>query len=84
MFCDIKIGDHPLSFFCTFFYAFNSLFQRKSLWKEVLEDANFIKDVPWLVIGDSNSIYYDSEKCGGINGKSFILMISITCALKQT
>ncbi|KAL9680435.1 hypothetical protein QQ045_018314 [Rhodiola kirilowii] len=56
---------------CSFIYAFIDLNLRQHLWEDVGEISLQI-DIPWLLMGDFNSIASWSEKKGGNkkNGKS--------------
>ncbi|KAI9184691.1 hypothetical protein LWI28_000006 [Acer negundo] len=51
------------SLLATFVYAKCSHFERRVLWEQLHGISDF--NVPWVVLGDFNTIHFDSEKVGG-------------------
>ncbi|XP_043697110.1 uncharacterized protein LOC122647868 [Telopea speciosissima] len=60
----VSIVGTSVFFFCTVFYALNSVVARKELWEDVGAIASAIIN-PWAVLGDFNVIRSNNEKIGG-------------------
>ncbi|KAJ8505060.1 hypothetical protein OPV22_005946 [Ensete ventricosum] len=46
-------------------YASNSMSDRNALWRDLVSIANSYPTVPWVVLGDFNTVRYTNEKVGG-------------------
>ena len=46
-------------------YASNSMQERNTLWSDLTNIANGCLNVPWIVLGDFNTVRYTNEKEGG-------------------
>ncbi|GJY16874.1 RNA-directed DNA polymerase, eukaryota, reverse transcriptase zinc-binding domain protein [Tanacetum coccineum] len=54
IFCHIENLQSKSKFFCTFVYASNSGFERKSLWKDFYMHKKVSGSLPWAIMGDMN------------------------------
>ncbi|KAJ8485323.1 hypothetical protein OPV22_017808 [Ensete ventricosum] len=45
-------------------YASNSMSDRNALWRDLVSIANSYPTVPWVVLGDFNTVRYTNEKVG--------------------
>ena len=52
-------------FFCSFVYAHNRPEGRRSLWKDLLLHSLVVKDCPWTLLGDFNTILDPCERSVG-------------------
>ncbi|GJU89145.1 RNA-directed DNA polymerase, eukaryota, reverse transcriptase zinc-binding domain protein [Tanacetum coccineum] len=52
IFCLLEVFKSNIKFYCTFVYASNSGYERRTLWKELEHQKNIVGDHPWLVLGD--------------------------------
>ncbi|KAK7273781.1 hypothetical protein RIF29_14844 [Crotalaria pallida] len=58
-----KISNN--SFFVTFIYAANDHMERKEVW-EVLKGVEKFVRLPWIILGDFNTVLSPTEKLGGL------------------
>nr|GEY17072.1 RNA-directed DNA polymerase, eukaryota, reverse transcriptase zinc-binding domain protein [Tanacetum cinerariifolium] len=68
--CLVEIVDSKQKFFCSFVYAANTGKERKHLWKELGRCKSFIKDKPWVLMGDWNVILNIEDHSEGGSCKS--------------
>ncbi|GJZ39108.1 hypothetical protein Tco_0585671 [Tanacetum coccineum] len=53
------------SFYCSFIYAHTKVVGRRYLWKDLIFHSQVVKDNPWVLLGDFNSIIDPSERSAG-------------------
>nr|GEZ34524.1 hypothetical protein [Tanacetum cinerariifolium] len=69
MHCFVEpINGNP-GFFCSFVYACVRTVDRRSLWKSLSIHKNFVKDKPWIILGDFNACLDPAER--SIGGSKF-------------
>ncbi|XP_062080392.1 uncharacterized protein LOC133785152 [Humulus lupulus] len=61
--CVVKMAGQANAFCLTFVYGFNTIEDRKTLWKNLVQLKFPIS--PWLILGDFNSIFNVDDRNGG-------------------
>lgn len=56
--CSILLPGKTDEFFCSFIYAHNTVYERRSLWEDLRNyyDAPLFKNKRWMLLGDYNEI----------------------------
>lgn len=54
-----------VTYYLTIVYAFNTREERRGLW-EYLEGQNIVVGIPWMVLGDFNSVLNIEDRIGGV------------------
>ncbi|KAJ1426406.1 Endonuclease/exonuclease/phosphatase superfamily [Sesbania bispinosa] len=73
------IVDAPMSKLFSVIYASTSEPQRMDLWDELRSFSQTYQNIPWCVVGDFNTVLYDTEKHGGAPVKRSSLLYFDQC-----
>ncbi|KAJ0855829.1 putative RNA-directed DNA polymerase transcription factor bZIP family [Helianthus annuus] len=60
--CDVNSLEDDERYICSFVYGFTKIQGRRLLWKELVRLNGTIQDLPWVVLGDFNTILHPNEK----------------------
>nr|XP_043615711.1 uncharacterized protein LOC122587599 [Erigeron canadensis] len=63
--CSIEVFSSRINFFCSFIYASNNGSERKSLWRELGLQKQFVGNSPWVLMGDFNVTLDMNEHSSG-------------------
>ncbi|GKB13443.1 RNA-directed DNA polymerase, eukaryota, reverse transcriptase zinc-binding domain protein [Tanacetum coccineum] len=66
--CTVELNK--IKFYCTIVYASNNGAERRDLWKELAMQKQFVKNDPWVILGDFNVTINASEHSSGSSGKT--------------
>lgn len=64
--CEATNYKYDFLFFVSIVCNFNTLTEKKFLWKELTNQSNTFGDKPWVVTGDYNAIRNQNEKIRGL------------------
>ncbi|XP_060200824.1 uncharacterized protein LOC132629104 [Lycium barbarum] len=62
--CEVLYIPMQLKFVLSFVYAFNTKEERKTLWESLVEHSENCT-LPWMILGDFNSVLYMDDRIGG-------------------
>ena len=72
MHVQINIREDSNTLFCSFVYADNYYVNRRALWSNLVGHAAFMRNRPWVLLGDFNAaLNLEDHSCGGYTPNIF-------------
>lgn len=69
--CQVKLINENKHFFCSFIYAGNHYWYRKSLWRDLNIHKCFVDNRPWVLLGDFNVALNIEDTSTGTSGITY-------------
>ncbi|GJU60171.1 RNA-directed DNA polymerase, eukaryota, reverse transcriptase zinc-binding domain protein [Tanacetum coccineum] len=66
----LELIPNKIRFYCTIVYASNTGAERRGLWKELIMQKQFVKNEPWVILGDFNVTLNVAEHSSGSSEKT--------------
>ena len=80
----VKIIQKQISFFVSFIYGLHTRSEQTNLWQSLLQVSGSAGSIPWIVLGDFNTVRKPEERVGGnLSWSSSYEDFDRCCALSQ-